>query len=193
MMIERPIILASKSPRRYDILKQIGLEFSVMEADVDEDLGNGCIDGALMRLAQRKAGAVRAHAAHGLIIGADTVVLCEGRVLGKPDGERDAYRMLNLLQGRASFVKTGVCVMDAQSGAAFCGLETTAVHFTNMNDADIRAYIQTGEPFGKAGAYAVQGFGARYISRIEGCYYNVVGLPVVLTLGLLERAAGACR
>lgn len=186
------MILASASPRRKALLRQIGLAFEVIAAEVDERLSESELldpSGAVVALAEAKARAVLdrlpGDARDALVIGADTVVLVEGRVLGKPDDEVTAADMLGLLSGRTHTVLTGVAVVDAASGRARCGFERTLVTMSALTDDIIRRYVATREPMDKAGAYAVQGLGSLFIERVEGCYFNVVGLPLALLHRLL--------
>ena len=188
-----PIILASASPRRQQLLNDAGIEFTVLPANIEEVQlpGEGAIYFA-ERMAREKARVVRALAPKSVVLGADTIVVARDQVLGKPTDAADAFRMLRLLSNRQHFVITGVCLIGAEShGTDFedvCS-EKTAVHFTALTDAEIRDYIATGEPMDKAGAYAIQGGASRWISKIEGDYNNVVGLPVDLVLRMLRERA----
>jgi len=146
----------------------------------------GDLDTALKLLAEKKARAILSDVREGVILSADTVVVCGGQVFGKPKDEKDAFKMLRRLSGHTHQVKTGVCLLDAQSGKALAQVETTDVTFESVSDAQIDAYIQSGEPMDKAGAYAVQGLGAQFVRKINGCYYNVVGLPITLVLSMLR-------
>lgn len=189
------IVLASASPRRQELLRNAGFEFNVCPADVPEILGEG--EGPLefaKRLALEKARAVLDRIEAGnpdckgpFVLGADTVVVVDEHVLGKPCDEADAERMLRMLSGRKHEVTTGVCLI----GNRFQDVraETTEVVFNVLKDEDIRNYIATGEPMDKAGAYAIQGIASRWIPRIEGCYFNVVGLPVALVCSMLREHA----
>jgi septum formation protein len=173
------LILASQSPRREALLKQIGLQFEVAPSDVDERLAEGVdpVDAA-KRLALEKARSVAAGRVQGLVIGADTVVVVDGRILGKPSGPEEARSMLRLLSGREHQVTTGIAVVDVATGRSRSEAVTTAVKFAPLSDLVIDRYVATGEPLDKAGAYAIQGFGALLIEGISGCFYNVVGLPL---------------
>lgn len=178
------LILASQSPRRREILERAGIAFTVRVADVDESLREG--EGAqsyVRRLATRKA--VAAGKAGEVVLGADTTVVVDGMILGKPEGVADAERMLGLLQGRTHEVITGICLKVG--GQLYIDAEVTVVRFLAMSSEEIAAYVATGEPMDKAGGYAIQGGASRYIDRIEGCYWNVVGLPVAKVAGLLRR------
>ena len=190
------LILASASPRRRDLLDQIGLTFQVETADIDEtpQLGEEPV-AYVKRLAEHKAAAVFArhtldvHRNRLIVLGADTTVVCAGQILGKPADEADAARMLRLLSGRTHQVITGVALATA-TAPPLVEAESTDVEVAELSDRQISEYIATGEPMGKAGAYAIQGRAARFIPRISGCYFNVVGLPlarVTAMLSLLQR------
>lgn len=182
------IILASSSPRRWELLKQIGLEFRTLVYPVDETPPKGVSPSELVELlAERKASAVAGILDEGLIIGADTVVVCQGEVLGKPSDEEDAARMLRRLQGTAHEVYTGVALVDAARGKSLIGHEKTRVYFRPLDEDEIRRYTATGEPMDKAGAYAVQGLASIFISGLEGCYFNVVGLPLARLSNMLKE------
>lgn len=174
------IILASSSPRRRELLSQAGIPFTVMPGEVDEEKAelSGTPEQKTEQLAYLKAMDVAKKVQKGLVLGADTIVVCDGEILGKPADEEDAIRMLESLSGREHHVITGIALADAESGKAAIGHETTKVKFSPITSEDIKAYIRTGEPFGKAGAYAVQGRGALFVEGIDGCYSNVVGLPL---------------
>ncbi len=183
------LILASASPRRARILTSLGVPFRVQPADVDETLAPG-EDGvaAALRLARAKAAAVAASEALP-VLAADTLVLCEGRVLGKPATPDEAVAMLRSLQGRAHEVVTGVCLMA--DGTARADVERTAVRFASMTEAEIAAYVATGEPMDKAGAYHIDGGGAWFVAGIDGSPSNVAGLPVTLVKRLAAEAGVA--
>ncbi len=186
------LVLASASPRRSELLTQAGYRFRVHPAHINEDplAGEDPIQ-YVTRLAREKAGAVfRDLAAVNpkpekyAVLGADTTVTLDNEILGKPTDAADAARMLRLLSGRTHRVITGVAVVTADG--AEVAAEVTAVRFLTLSDAEIAAYVATGEPMDKAGAYAIQGRAARWIPRIEGCYFNVMGLPLALVSSLLE-------
>ena len=173
------IVLASASPRRQELLNNAGIEFVVHPANIEEVRRASETPKAFaQRMARDKARAVRELFPNRIVLAADTVVVVEGEVLGKPRDREDAERMLRLLSGREHGVITGVCL----SGNGFEDVrsETTAVHFSELTPDEIRKYIESGEPMDKAGAYAIQGVASRWIQRIEGDYFNVVGLPVDL-------------
>ncbi len=186
----RKIILASNSPRRRELLEQIGLAFTVSPADVDERLlpGEGAEPYAL-RVALDKARLAAGRAGQGVVIAADTIVVLGDTVLGKPADGRDAERMLTLLSGRMHRVITGLAIIDAATGMTRTASATTSVWFRNLSPAEISSYVASGEPLDKAGAYGIQEKGALLVNKIDGCYFNVVGLPLSL-LGDLLREFG---
>jgi septum formation protein len=192
-----PLVLASASPRRQELLKSAGIEFVVKPANIpevrrDQETAQAFAE----RMAREKARAVFAEVKDEYVLGADTVVVVAAAaggatgvppvelVLGKPENEEDAARMLRLLSGRKHQVITGVCLIG--TGFEEVRSESTTIQFSALSDADIRDYIATGEPMDKAGAYAIQGAASRWISNIEGDYSNVVGLPVALVLQMLR-------
>lgn len=187
----KEFILASASPRRRALLQGLGLSFTAIPSEVPETVEEGLAPGALVEeLARRKAVAVAAELAEPedkLVIGADTIVVLDGTVLGKPTDEAEARAMLAQLSGRWHEVFTGVAVVEPGTGRVESASERTGVKFRHLAPAEIAAYVATGEPLDKAGAYGVQGKGALLVERIEGCYYNVVGLPLVRLAGLLEK------
>ena len=188
------LILASASPRRHELLTQAGLTFTVEAANLNEDLlPNEAAAAYVQRLAEEKAQAVwNAHKASDtaenplVVLGADTCVVVEGQILGKPTDSADARRMLELLSGRTHAVLTGIAAITAKKTVR--DLDITQVTFNVITDSEIGRYIASGEPLDKAGAYAIQGYAARWIPRIEGCYFNVVGLPIARTITLLAQA-----
>ena len=177
------IILASKSPRRREILEALGVPFSIVTADTNEDSNVTDPCRLVEILSERKGHAVEdllLRDGHDLsdtvIISSDTVVTIDGMILGKPSDEADAKRMLSLLSGRTHRVVSGVCLIG--KGRIAVAHEVTEVTFDPLDDAEIEHYVRTANPYDKAGAYAIQGLAAAYISGIKGCYFNVVGLPV---------------
>ena len=186
MPTKGPIVLASASPRRQELLKNAGIEFIVRPADIPEVPLPGERPHAFgERMALEKARAVRDSVPHSMILAADTVVAVENEILGKPEDAADAARMLRRLSGRNHLVITAVCLLS--EGAEDVRAETTTVHFTAMSERDIAEYVATGEPMDKAGAYGIQGQASRWISKVEGDYYNVVGLPVDLVWRMLRE------
>lgn len=188
------LILASASPRRRELLAQAALVFSAESADLNEDLLPGEAAAAyVQRLAVEKAQAIwnRRQSADApgvplIVLGADTSVVVDGQILSKPADDADAARMLRLLSGRTHAVLTGLAVVTRKG--VLSDVEITQVTFNILNDEEIAAYVASGEPLDKAGAYAIQGYAARWIPRIEGCYFNVVGLPIARTIALLAEA-----
>lgn len=182
------IILASASPRRAQLLSQVGVDFRVVVSEVDETIVPGLPPVELVvELAKQKAQAVAQGLDTGLVIGADTLVIADGRILGKPASEAEATDMLRQLSGKNHTVATGVAVVKANTGEVAAGVETTEVWFRTLSETEISAYVASGEPLDKAGAYGIQGRGALLVSRLEGCFFNVVGLPLVKLLELLRR------
>jgi septum formation protein len=182
---EGEIILASRSPRRSELLAAAGISFEVLAADIDETPHDNESPVAYVeRLAIEKARAVLALRPEAHVLGADTTVTIDGEILGKPADAADATRMLRLLNGRVHDVHTGVALVGRAGVRS--AVETTRVWFSEMTDEDISWYVATGEPVDRAGAYAIQGFASRFIPRIEGSYSNVVGLPVALVSSILS-------
>jgi septum formation protein len=183
----RPFTLASRSPRRQEILNRLGVVFEVRPADIDET-SNPALPPReqAMSVAARKAAAVARDLKRGLVLGADTVVVLGSEVLGKPADPAAAAAMLERLAGKTHVVTTGLALIDVESGARCLSWEDTCVSMRQASASEIAEYVATGEPLDKAGAYAVQGLGAVFVHRIEGCYYNVVGLPVVRLLSMLR-------
>lgn len=181
------LFLASASPRRSELLAQAGFSFEVHPAHIPEEpLTNENPIAYVVRLAREKAQAVFDELGdpQAVVLGADTTVTLDGHILGKPEDAADAARMLRMLSGRTHRVMTGVAVATAKG--AEVAAEVTGVQFLTLSEEDIAAYVATGEPIDKAGAYAIQGRAARWIPRVEGCYFNVVGLPLALVSTLLE-------
>lgn len=175
------IVLASASPRRKELLEQLGIEFEICVSDVEENVTETMPAKVVEELSSRKAEAVF-HEQEGdvLVIGADTVVALDNQILGKPGSPEHAKEMLKALQAREHYVYTGVTLYKRQNGKEFRSVfsESTLVKFYPMTDAEIQWYVDSGEPLDKAGAYGIQGLGARYVERICGDYNNVVGLPI---------------
>ena len=189
------LILASASPRRQELLRNAHIPFSVQVSNVAEQHRSGeAPEGCVRRLAKEKAEAIAAHAGlQDAILAADTEVvldLATGSPLGKPRDAEDAARMLRLLSARSHFVVTGVCLMWRDAGEAWqseSAAEITRVEMRTLSEQEIQDYVATAEPMDKAGAYAIQGVASRWIPRIEGCYFNVVGLPVSLVYRMLRQ------
>lgn len=182
------MILASQSPRRADLLRLINPHFEVIPADVDETpFSSEAPDAYVERLAVAKAQAIASRHPTRLVLGADTVVVQDGALLGKPVDEADAVRMLSQLSGREHRVMTGVAVISGQRVRSI--VVTTRVVMRVVTEQEMRAYWHTGEPRDKAGGYGIQGLAARFVASIEGSYTNVVGLPLVETEALLNDAS----
>jgi septum formation protein len=179
------LVLASQSPRRAEILRQAGIPFTIRSAAVDETPVPGeSPEDYVRRLAQWKAEAIEAEPDE-IVLGADTTVVVDGAMLGKPADRADARRMIASLAGRRHVVLTGICLR--RGGRAVCDSASTAVWFAPMSADEIDVYAASGEPMDKAGGYAIQGLASKFVERIEGCYFNVVGLPVALVYKHLER------
>ena len=185
------IVLASSSPRRSDLLRQIGITFEIVPPDVDESRysfeGDPSGTAERLALAKAKSAAGRVDARGRLLLGADTVVLFEDEVIGKPKDPEDACAMLQKLAGRSHRVLTGFALLDPRTNRAVKAHEWTAVSMRELTDAEIRAYVDTGEPLDKAGSYGAHALGAGLITRVEGCFYNVIGLPLARLLMTLEN------
>lgn len=195
MVIQKKFILASRSPRRQRLLKQIGLSFEVRESGVNEDLEHIEIPVDHVRiLSQRKANEVGRNVDNAFILGADTIVVLDGSILGKPRDEIDAIRMLNSLSDRTHKVYTGFTILDRPSGKMHTAYEVTDVSFRKLYPNEIKEYVQSGSPMDKAGAYGIQDdYGAVFVEKINGCYYNVVGFPLTkfyLAMDLFQRHLG---
>ena len=187
-----PLVLASRSPRRADLLSRAGYRFEVAPADVDERRRAGETPRALVRrLAREKAAAVAPRHPGAVVLGADTVVVVDGAVLGKPDGDDGAARMLRRLSGRAHEVLTGVALRAAHRRRD--GVQSTRVVFRALSADEVAWYVASGESADKAGGYAIQGRASRFVTRIEGSWTNVVGLPVELVDGLLGELGVAAE
>ncbi len=184
----KPIILASQSPRRRELLNQIGLTFTTAPADVDERmLEHEPAEEYAVRLSHEKAHTAAVRGNSGIVIAADTIVVVDNVVLGKPLDARDAERMLRLLSGRDHEVITGVSVLDIETGKERSANSVTRVWFRDLTAVEISGYVASGEPLDKAGAYGIQEKGALLVRKIEGCYSNVVGLPLSLLVELLKE------
>lgn len=182
VMIELPrIVLASASPRRAEILRTVGWPFEALPVDIDEArrADENAVD-YVQRLAREKAEAAASRMAASIIIAADTTVTIDDHILEKPAGEPDATRMLQLLNNRWHRVLTGIAIINRETSRTIVAHEETEVKFAAMSDEEIDWYVKTGEPMDKAGAYAIQGLGSRFIEEIKGDYFNVVGLPIRL-------------
>jgi septum formation protein len=190
---ENAIVLASESPRRVDILRSLGISFSIIPPDIDERRKTDeTIRDYVLRIGHEKAKKVGTHFPDKWVIGADTVVVYKGKVLGKPRNEEEAMEMLTMLRGRWHKVLTGYCILNMSKQTSCQDVVETRVFIKDLTDEEIRRYIKTSEPFDKAGSYAVQGKGGFMVKEIKGSYSNVVGLPIcevtdiLLSLGILS-------
>ncbi|MGM7636520.1 Maf family protein [Bacillus sp. Hm123] len=180
------LILASSSPRRKELLQRIGLPFTVIVSEVDETISHPMSSEETVRqLASRKAHAVAKHHEQAVVIGADTIVVLDEEILGKPKDRSEAKRMLSKLSGREHSVYTGVTIVQGKKEHVF--YEKTNVTFWELSDEEVEAYLDSGEPFDKAGAYGIQGIGAVLVKKIDGDYFSVVGLPVASLYRQLQR------
>jgi septum formation protein len=181
------IILASKSPRRAQLLHQVGLSFKIVPSHIDESNFHSTNPVQTARkIAVAKARSVALKYRSGIIIGADTIVVINRKILGKPIDKQDARNLLSNLSGKTHRVITGIAVLDARTNCIKQGHSITAVTFRKLTLKEIEEYIDTGDPFDKAGSYGIQGKGALFVERITGDYFNVVGLPLVLLFRLLK-------
>lgn len=182
------LILASTSPRRQDLLRSAGFDFEMRPSSIGEAPRPGeTAEEFARRAASEKALAVATCSPWGsFVLGADTVVALEGQILGKPADSDDATRMLRLLSGVTHRVTTGVCLVVAPQRLEALKHETTLVTFRSLDEEEIRNYVASGEPFDKAGAYGIQGLASKFVTRVEGCYFNVAGLPIPLVYEILK-------
>jgi septum formation protein len=187
--MRRPLVLASQSPRRQELLGILGIPFSVVPSSIDETPAPGeTADDFVVRMAREKCGEVASRVSQSVVLSADTIVTIDGAILGKPADKDDAARMLRRLSGRRHSVYTAVCVIDQPRAHTAEGLERTDVWFSAMTDEQILDYVRREDVMDKAGAYAIQGLAAVYIPRIEGNYSNVMGLPLPIVYEFLNRA-----
>jgi len=186
------LLLASNSPRRIELLRNAGFDFEAIPSGIDEGLplSGEMPESYARRVARAKAQCVAARSPAGsLVLGADTIVTIGGLILGKPNGPDDATRMLQLLSGQTHEVITALCVVRAPDQTVALKHETTLVTFRKLRADEISDYVASREPFDKAGAYAIQGLASKFVTRITGCYFNVVGLPVPLLYEMLDTLA----
>jgi len=184
------IILASRSPARRKLLRQIGLRFSVIGTNVREaGRSRKGYSGLVVANALKKANAVAKKITSGVVIGADTVVVAAGKIIGKPKNLADAYRTLRMISGKPQWVYTGLAVVDVDNNKVMTDYERTRIYMAYLSDEQIRRYVDSSNVLDKAGSFDIQGAGGMFIDRIEGCFYNVVGLPLAKLVKML-RAAG---
>jgi septum formation protein len=191
--IQERLLLASASPRRREILENLGFEFEILPSNVDESEvpWNDPVESAKL-LAEIKGVDAQKTRPRKTIIAADTIVLCEGQVMGKPKSSEDAAKMLGTLSGRVHEVVTGIALIKLPN-TRIIEAERTKVFFRNLSPEEISRYISTREPFDKAGAYAIQGYASAFIDKIEGDYFNVVGLPVARLFSMFRKLEGMTR
>ena len=182
------LILASASPRRAELLRQAGTPFKIIIPDIAEDKFNSLPPYEMViQLSFEKALAVSEHLEEGIVIAADTVVLHRGVAIGKPVDQKEALQTLRLLSGDQHLVLTGLTVLDAATGKYEKRTSTTKVWMASLTETELDAYVATGEPLDKAGAYGIQGKAALFVEKIDGCYFNVVGLPLNLLYNMLKK------
>ena len=192
MKFNRRVVLASSSPRRREILEKLGIAFDIIPSNADESGVTGRADETVMILAKRKAESVAGNLNDSLVIGCDTLVALENDVFGKPESTAQAEEMLSRLSGNTHRVLSGLCLIDTVTGETRISREETFVSFRGLSPEEIRAYVLSGEPMDKAGAYAIQGGAGRFVSEVNGSYDNIVGFPSELFLrevrqmGILE-------
>ena len=181
------IVLASSSPRRVKLLRQLGVSFDVVEPDGVHEEDDGVPEEVVLRNAKAKAAYVASKLDEGIVIGADTIVVLGDTIIGKAMTDKEATEMLGALQGRTHRVLTGLSVVDASSKRMETDVVETHVTFQPLSDEEIARYVTTGEPLEKAGGYAVQELGAVFVEEVDGCFYNVVGLPLARLNTLVKR------
>lgn len=189
MHLIKPVVLASRSPRRIQLLRQIGLYPNVIPCDINEDFDHALSPSEnAVALALQKAREVARTINGAIVIGADTIVTLDGQMLGKPENPDDAVRMLEMLSGKTHIVHTGYALVDRPSDTYVTGVEGTLVTFRDIPRSEIEEYVAGGSPLDKAGAYGIQDdYGAVFVTRIEGCFYNVVGLPLASLYSALQK------
>ncbi len=184
--MNKPVILASKSPRRKELLEKCISGFTCIPADIDETINeDNDLSLEIKRLSRRKAEHVLASHPNAIVIGSDTIVVVDGKILGKPHDDNEAFAMVKLLQGRTHQVITGLCVISSER--TYEDASVSEVTFAPMSDEEIAAYVATGECADKAGAYGIQGYGGKYITHISGDFYAIMGLPLNLVYEELKR------
>ena len=185
----RSIILASASPRRQELLNNIGLKFEIIKSNFEENISDENIspEALAQQLAYGKAKDVADGRNKGIILGADTIVVFEDKIYGKPKDKQDAKQMLESLSGKTHKVITGVALIDIEKQKTILGYEVTKVTFNELTNEEIQAYVESGDCLGKAGGYGIQNKGAILINKIEGCYFNVVGLPINKVYQMLKQ------
>ncbi|TSA24507.1 septum formation inhibitor Maf [bacterium] len=179
------IILASRSPRRAFLLEQVGLHFEQIPSHIEENLNGMLPEEFVLYYSREKAEEVQKSHPDSLIIGADTIVVLDNMIIGKPQNDEESFQILKKLSGKCHEVLTGVSILFHDSQIS--DIAKTKVYFKQISDEDIREYVFTGEPMDKAGAYGIQGFGSQFIDKIEGCYFNVMGFPIPLFYEMIKK------
>ena len=179
------IILASRSPRRAFLLKQIGLQFEQIPSHIKENFNGMQPDDFVLYYSKKKAEEIQKTYPESLIIGADTIVVLNNEIIGKPQNDEDAFQILKKLSGKYHEVLTGVSILFHDSQLS--DIAKTKVYFKSISDEDLREYVSTSEPMDKAGAYGIQGYGSQFIDKIEGCYFNVMGFPIPLFYEMCKK------
>lgn len=179
------IILASRSPRRAFLLKNVGLQFEQIPSHIEENLNGMQPEDFVIHYSQKKAEAIQKIHTDSFIIGADTIVVLNNKIIGKPKNDEDAFQILKKLSGKCHEVLTGVSILFHDSQVS--DIAKTKVYFNPISDEDIREYVSTGEPMDKAGAYGIQGYGSQFIDKIKGCYFNVMGFPIPLFYEMCKK------
>jgi len=191
--LPKDLILASSSPRRSQLLRQVGLPFHVMSAEVDEQYNGRQPEDFAMEISSVKAQTIAGTLDNAIVIAADTIVLLDKQILGKPKDADDAAQMLRMLSGRMHEVITGYTIYERPTDYSITDYEMTRVWFRELEEYEIKQYVASGSPLDKAGAYGIQDdFGAVFVRRIEGCYYNVVGLPLAKVYNDIKRCVANC-
>ncbi len=186
-MTTLPIYLASKSPRRRMLLKRLGMKFKSLPPNISEDIKEKNPKLLAIKLAQRKVASVEKKIRRGIVIGVDTIVVLNGKILSKPRNKKDARYMLNLLSDNKHKVISGIYILQKPNCRSIKTFETTTVKFRKLSNREIEKYLRTKEPYDKAGAYGIQGRAGFFVEKINGCYFNVVGLPISKLLNCLSK------
>jgi len=186
-MTTLPIYLASKSPRRRMLLRKLGMKFKSLPPNISEDIKEKNPKLLAIKLAQLKVASVEKKIRRGIVVGVDTIVVINGKILGKPRNKEDARRMLYLLNGKEHKVISGICILRKPYYSLISTAELTTVKFRKLSNHEIEKYLRTKEPYDKAGAYGIQGRAGFFIEKINGCYFNVVGLPIAKLLNSLAK------
>jgi len=186
-MTALPIYLASKSPRRRMLLRKLGMKFKSLPPNISEDIKEKNPKLLAIKLAQLKVASVEKKIRRGIVVGVDTIVVLNGKILGKPRNKEDARRMLYLLNGKEHKVISGICILRKPYYSLITTAELTTVKFRKLSNHEIEKYLRTKEPYDKAGAYGIQGRAGFFVEKINGCYFNVVGLPIAKLLNSLAK------